>query len=83
MKVFSVEDVQREPVENVQKPVEGVHDPVEGVHDPVEGVHDPVEGVHAVEGVVAFALPLLLALSFLSALALFLISSRRGSSRRE
>ena len=84
LKVFSVEGVQREPVENVQKPVEGVHDPVEGIHEPVEGVHDPVEGVDAVEGVVdAFALALLLALSFLSALALFLISSRRGSSRRE
>ena len=67
--MFSVEGVQHEPVENVQKPVEGVHDPVEGIHEPVEGVHDPVEGIDAVEGVVdAFALPLLLALSFLSAL---------------
>ena len=83
-RIVRVEGVQHEPEENVQKPVEGVHDPVEGVHDPVEGVHDPVEGVDAVEGVVdAFALALLLALSFLSALALFLISSRRGSSRRE
>ena len=63
--------------------MEGVHDPVEGVHDPVEGVHDPVEGVDAVEVVLeALALALLLALSFLSELALFLISSRHGSSRR-
>ena len=81
---ISVEDFQHEPEENVQKPLEGVHGPVEDVHDPVENVHDPVEGIDAVEGVVeALALALLLVLSFLSALALFLISSRRGSSRRE
>ena len=76
--------VQYEPEEKVLKPVKGVHDPVEGVHDPVEAVLDPVEGVDVAESVVeALALALLLALSFLSALALFLISSRRGSSRRE
>ena len=79
-----VEGVQHEPEENVQKPLEGVHDLVEGVHDPVESVHDPVLGVDAVEGIVeALALAFFLALSFLSALALFLISSRRGSSRRK
>ena len=54
------------------------------VHDPIQDFHDPVESVDAVEGVVeALALSLLLALSFLSALALFLISSKQGSSRRE
>ena len=78
--------VQHEPEEKFQKPVEGVHDPVEGVYDPVEDVHDPAEGEDSIEGVVeALALALLLALSFLSALVLFLVSSRRvllAESRR-
>ena len=82
LKVFSMSP--KKMFRNRWKGFKRVPDPVEDVHDPAEGVHDLVEGVDAVEGVLeALALALFLALPFLSALALFLISSRRGSSRRE
>ena len=71
-------------MERVYDPVERFDDLVEIIHNPVEGVHNKVAGVDAVDGVVdAFAVPLLLPLSFLSALAFVLISSRCASSRKE
>jgi hypothetical protein len=64
---------------------EYVHEDGEDVHEDIEDVQQVVaeENVHAELDVDALAFALVLAFSFLSARAFCLISSRRGSSRRE
>lgn len=78
------ECVQRVP-RVVEDKDEYVHEDGEDVHEDSEDVQQVVaeENVHAELDVVALAFALVLALSFLSARAFCLISSRRGSSRRE
>ena len=71
--------------ECVQRLPRVVEDKYEYVHEDGEDVQQVVaeENVHAELDVVALAFALVLALSLLSARAFSLISSRRGSSRRE
>ena len=84
-----VEVVQQELDDVIHEPVEVAHEPVEDLHEPIEDVHkddivqQDVRIVVHLDDVVDLAFALAFALSFSSALALVLISSRRGSSRRD